>query len=233
MSLDILAIGVHPDDIELSCSGTLIRHIRQGYKVGLCDLTQGELGTRGNAPLRLKEAESAMHYMKALFRENLGMRDGLFEHTNENVLKIISVIRKHKPRVILANAPSDRHPDHGRASKLVADACFYSGLKKIDEGQEAFRPESVYFYIQDRYLSPDIVVDISDSMAEKMEAILCFKSQFFNEDSDEPDTPISSESFLEVIRAKARTYGREIGVEYGEGFVAERVLGVSDLFSLK
>ncbi len=233
LKLDILAIGVHPDDIELSCSGTLLKHIEQGYLVGLCDLTQGELGTRGNAPLRLKEAENARALMGAKVRENLEMKDGFFEHSPLNIRKIATVIRKYRPDIVLANALDDRHPDHGRAAKLIADACFYSGLRKIEDGFEAWRPKALYHYIQDRNLTPDFVVDISSFIEKKMELIQSFKSQFFDPEAKEPSTPISSKAFLDFIYAKNKSMGRSIGVDYAEGFNQSRILGVKDLFDLQ
>ncbi len=201
MKLDILAIGVHPDDLELSCAGTILKHISLGYKVGIADLTQGELGTRGSAKLRLEEAEAARIFMNIPVRENLKMSDGFFSHNEENLLKIVKVVRKYKPEIILANAISDRHPDHGRAAKLIADAAFLSGLIKIQTeeggvGQDAWRPKAIYHYIQDHNLQPDLVVDITGFVEPKMEAILKFRSQFFDPDATEPSTPISGESFL-------------------------------------
>lgn len=235
MKLDILAIGVHPDDIELSCSGTVLRHVKAGYKVGLCDLTQGELGSRGSGPLRLIEAEKARQVLGAEVRENLGMEDGFFQNTPENIKKIIKVIRKYKPDIILANALDDRHPDHGRAAKLVSDACFYAGLVRIDTGQEVWRPRALYHYIQDKNLTPDFVVDISSHIDQKIESILCYSSQFYNpnDPSDEPQTPISSLGFFEFIKAKNKSMARSIQVDYAEGFNIARIPGVKDLFDLE
>ena len=238
MKVDILAIGVHPDDIELGAAGTLIKHITLGHTVGLCDLTQGELGTRGSAELRMIEAENSRKLMGAIFRDNLGMRDGLFEYSEENVLKIIAVIRKCKPEIVLANAITDRHPDHGRASKLISDACFYAGLQKIattdgqGNEQDAWRPKVVYHYIQDRNIKADLVVDITGYLDQKIACIMAFSSQFYDPNSEEPETPISSKSFLDSVIAKNRAYAREINVEYGEGFTVERNIGVNSLFSI-
>ena len=238
MKIDILAIGVHPDDIELCASGTLFRHLALGYKIALCDLTKGELGTRGNADIRLLEAERARLIFGDIPRKNLGMADGFFVHNETNLLKIVSIIRKYQPDIVLSNAISDRHPDHGRASKLVSDACFFAGLikvKTLDENsidQDAWRPKSVYHYIQDRNLKPDLVVDISSYMDKKIESIMAYSSQFYNPESHEPETPISSQAFIEFIKAKNRTYARDIGVEYAEGFTVDRVVGVSNLFDL-
>ncbi len=236
--IDILAIGVHPDDVELCCSGTLLKHIGMGYTVGICDLTQGELGTRGNGPLRLMEAEDSRQLLGAKFRLNLKMRDGFAEINEKNLLSIIEVIRACKPKMVLANALSDRHPDHGRAGKMISRACFLSGLRKIEtkseEGsQEAFRPQMVLHYIQDRHIEPDILVDISDYIEQKEKAILCFKSQFFQSDLNEPETPISSKAFLDYVKARDLSYGRQINALAAEGFTSEKYLGVDDLFKLR
>lgn len=236
--IDILAIGVHPDDIELCAAGTILKHLELGYRVALCDLTQGELGTRGSGPLRLIEAENAKNILGIEYRENLGMADGFFQQNEENTRKIIEVIRKYQPEIVLANAISDRHPDHGRASKLISDACFYSGLPKIQtitsagEQQAAWRPKAVYHYIQDRNLKADFVVDITPYMEQKLATILAYSSQFYISDKGEPETPISSKSFIEFIKAKNRAYGREIGVDFAEGFTVERNIGVQNLFDL-
>jgi N-acetylglucosamine malate deacetylase 1 len=238
MKVDILAIGVHPDDVELCASGTLLKQIDMGYSVALCDLTQGELGTRGNAALRLQEAEKAKEILGIKHRDNLGMADGFFQHSEENIRKIISIIRKYRPDIVLANAISDRHPDHGRASKLISDACFYSGLIKVEtkdnEGntQIAWRPKVVYHYIQDRNLKADFVVDITKYIDKKIASIMAYSSQFFDPDSKEPETPISSKSFIEYMKAKNRAYGRDINAEYAEAFTVERNIGVNDLFDL-
>lgn len=236
--IDILAIGVHPDDIELCAAGTILKHLELGYRVALCDLTQGELGTRGSGPLRLVEAENAKNILGIEYRENLGMADGFFQQNEENTRKIIEVIRKYQPEIVLANAISDRHPDHGRASKLISDACFYSGLPKIQtitsvgDQQAAWRPKAVYHYIQDRNLKADFVVDITPYMEQKLATILAYSSQFYISDKGEPETPISSKSFIEFIKAKNRAYGREIGVDFAEGFTVERNIGVQNLFDL-
>ena len=237
MKLDILAIGVHPDDIELGCSATLLKHIDNGKKVGLLDLTMGELGTRGSGPLRLKEAEAARKKMGALVRENLKMKDGFFQHTPENLKKIAKVIRQYQPEIVLANAISDRHPDHGRAAKLTADACFIAGLAKVKtyqnrKSQIRWRPKAVYHYIQDNTLKPDFVVDVTGYMDKKIELVLCFKSQFYNPKSKELDSPISSKSFLDSVRAKSSVYGRSVGVEFAEGFNTSRPVAIHDLFNI-
>jgi bacillithiol biosynthesis deacetylase BshB1 len=238
--VDILAIGVHPDDVELSACGTILRHIQAGYSCGLCDLTMGELGTRGSGPQRLLEAEESRKLMNAAFRVNLGMADGFFQHSEENVRKIIKVIRSCKPKIILANALSDRHPDHARAAKLISDACFYSGLAKIeildDDGSSlaTHRPNAVYHYIQDRNLKPDFVVDITDFMDLKLKCIQAFSSQFYTGDDDDgPKTPISSKQFFDFIKSKNATYARDIQVDYAEAFNVARTPGVTDLFDLQ
>ncbi|HMQ48481.1 MAG TPA: bacillithiol biosynthesis deacetylase BshB1 [Saprospiraceae bacterium] len=242
MKIDILAIGVHPDDVELSCSGTLLRHILQGKKVGLLDLTRGELGTRGTAEIRDREAAEAAQLMGALFRKNLDMADGFFAYSEENLQKIIPVIREHQPEIVLANALSDRHPDHGRAAKLVADACFYAGLTKIattdavGNPQERWRPKALYHYIQDYYLEPDFVVDITPFMDQKIALVQTFRSQFYIPDdreyTQELSSPISGQDFIEYLRAKARTCGRPVGFEYAEGYLKARTIGVESLFHL-
>jgi len=238
MKVDILAIGVHPDDVELCASGTILKHLDLGYTVAICDLTQGELGTRGSGPLRLQEAEKAKQILGISHRENLGMADGFFQHNEENIKKIAKVIRKYKPEIVLANAVTDRHPDHGRASKLISDACFYAGLVKIetrdDEGliQSVWRPKAVYHYIQDRNLKADFVVDITQYLDKKIESIMAYSSQFFDPESKEPETPISSKAFIDYMKAKNRAYGRDIGAEYAEAFTVERNMGVKNLFDL-
>ena len=238
MKLDILAIGIHPDDVELSCAGTLLKHIAQGKKVGILDLSQGELGSRGSGEIRLVESANAAKILGVAVRENLGFADGFFTNDKAHQLEIIKVIRKYQPTIILSNAPSDRHPDHGRASKLISDACFYSGLIRIetqldDANQDKWRPQAIYNYIQDRYIDPDFVVDVSAYMDTKIAAIKAYASQFHNPDSTEPETPISGEKFFDFIKARMMTFGRDIGVDYAEGFVAERVVGVEDITQLK
>lgn len=243
MKVDILAIGAHPDDIELSCVGTLFKHIEQGKTVGLLDLTQGELGSRGSGAIRLLEADAAANIIGAKFRKNLSMPDGYFAYTRENMNAIIQVIRYCQPEIVLGNSVEDRHPDHGKAAKLIADACFFSGLLKIetlDEGgqpQQKWRPKAVYHYLQDRQLIPDFVVDITDHMDKKMQAILAYRSQFYlpsaeGEFGAEEKTPISGEDFLEFIKAKNRVFGRSVQFEYAEGFQTTRIPGVDSLFDL-
>jgi bacillithiol biosynthesis deacetylase BshB1 len=237
MKIDILAFAAHPDDAELACGGTLIRHIAMGKTAGIIDLTQGELGTRGNARLRLEEAAASSKILGISVRENLEMEDGFFVNDKSHQEKIISCIRKYRPDIVLTNALTDRHPDHGKAGRLVTDACFLSGLSKVttyaeDANQEEWRPSAVYHYVQDRYLPPDFVIDISEFMEQRMQAIKSFKSQFFNPESAEPSTPISGEDFIEFLYARAADFGRIIGVKYAEGFLTERPPGIRDLYSL-
>lgn len=236
--VDILAIGVHPDDIELSCSGYLLKEIHAGRKVALLDLTQGELGTRGNVQIRRKEAMEAAKKMGALSREILNLGDGFFDNNKKAIEPIIVKIRKWRPTIILANAIEDRHPDHGRAAELVARAAYLSGLRKIEtthngKKQQAWRPQAVYHYIQDYPLKPDLVVDITGFLDQKMDLIQTFKSQFYDPASLEPDTPISSADFLDFQVARARVYGKYISVKFAEGFMVARPVGVSSLLPLK
>lgn len=232
MKLDILAFGAHPDDVEISCAGTILKHIDLGYKCGIIDLTQGELGTRGSAELRLVEAENAKSILGISARENLGFADGFFQNDKEHQLPIINMIRKYRPEIVLANSIQDRHPDHGKGAKLVADACFLAGLIKVETRQEAWRPKAVYHYIQDEFIHPDLTVDVTPYFDKKIEAILAYSSQFYNPQSDEPDTPISGKEFLDFLKGRARTYGRPIGAELAEGFTAARNIGVRNLFDL-
>lgn len=238
MKVDILAIGVHPDDVELSCAGTILKHIALRKKVGILDLTKGELGTRGTAEIRTKEAKKAAKILGVSFRDQLDMADGFFRNNEKFQLEVIEKIRQYQPEIVLCNAVSDRHPDHGRAAKLVADACFYSGLVKIEtkhgkKSQQAWRPKAVYHYIQDNFIHPDFVIDITKHMDKKMEAIHAFESQFYNPNSKEPETAISSPEFMEAVKAKNSIFGRSIGVRYAEGFTVSRTIGVSSLFHLK
>lgn len=235
--VDILAIGVHPDDVELSCSGTIIKHIALGKKVAIVDLTRGELGTRGSGDIRLKESAAAAAIMGVSYRENLGMRDGYFEHNEANINKIIRMIRKYRPEIVLANAVSDRHPDHGRAAKLVADVCFYAGLRKIqteidDRPQKEWRPKALYHYIQDNTLHPDLIIDVTGHTEKKFESIMAYKTQFFDPSSGEPTTPISSQAFLDILKGRMQMWGRVIGTEFGEGYNVARTPGVDSLFDL-
>ena len=237
MKLDILAISAHPDDIELSCSGTLIAHKSLGYTTGILDLTEGEMSTRGAPEIRQKESVEASQIMGISIRENLGLSDAKFDLSFENQARVIKVLRKYRPEIILANAPYDRHPDHVRASQLIEEAVFKSGLVKIEtedngESQLPWRPQKVYHYIQSVSLEPDFICDISAHMEQKMAAIRVFKSQFFDPKSNEPDTYISNPDFLKLIEARSREWGHRIGVSYGEGFVQRQSLGVKSLFDL-
>ena len=237
MKLDILAIGVHPDDVELSCAGTILKHIELGKTVGILDLTLGELGTRGNATIRTQEAMHAASILGVSVREQLNMADGFFENNETNQRLIIEVIRKYQPELILCNAISDRHPDHGRAAKLTTDACFYSGLLKVETKennttQKPWRPKAVYHYIQDNFIEPDFVIDVTAYNDKKMESIMAYSSQFFDPNSKEPQTPISSKNFIDYINAKARLFGRSINVDFAEGFTVNRYIGVNNLFDL-
>ena len=236
--VDILAFVVHPDDVELGCSGTLLKMARLGYTFGIVDLTRGELGTRGTSETRKEEAAKAAEILGAKFRNNLGMADGFFEINKENVLAVARQIRMYKPKVVLANAVHDRHPDHSRSAKLVSDACFYSGLVKIelwdDQNNElqAFRPKAVYHYLQDRNLKADFCVDITPFMDQKIASVLAFETQFNVSESDGLQTPISSRQFYEFLFAKARAYGRDINVDFAEGFTVERTPGIHDIMQL-
>ncbi|HOZ86376.1 MAG TPA: bacillithiol biosynthesis deacetylase BshB1 [Bacteroidia bacterium] len=237
MKVDILAVGIHPDDVELGCSGTIAKHIAMGKKAGILDLTLGELGTRGNAVLRTAEATAAAKVLNVSFRTQLQFKDGFFLNDEAHQREVIQQIRKHRPEVVLCNAVSDRHPDHGRAARLVADACFYSGLVKVEtqlEGkpQQAWRPKAVYHYIQDHYIHPDFVIDITAFLEKKHEAIMAFSSQFYNANSNEPATPISGKDFLEALNSKMSVWGRAMGVGYAEGFTVNRYPGVNSLFDL-
>ncbi|MBA2248856.1 MAG: bacillithiol biosynthesis deacetylase BshB1 [Chitinophagaceae bacterium] len=233
MKLDILAFGAHPDDIELSCTGTLLKEKMNGKKIGLIDLTEGELGTRGTPELRRQEAADANSILGFEVRENLLMSDGFFKNDEANQRKIIAAIRKYQPEIIFCNAPEDRHPDHGRSAQLVNDAAFLSGLKKIvtDEdgnAQKEWRPKYVFHFIQDRYLKPDFVFNITDVFDKKIEAIRAFKTQFFNPGSDEPETYISSPDFLDSVIYRSKMFGKMIGVKYAEGFITKKMIGIDN-----
>lgn len=234
--LDILAFGVHPDDVELGCSGTILASVAGGKKVGIIDLTRGELGTRGTRETRREEASEAAKVLRASVRENLEMADGFFLNDEKHQRKVIEVIRKYRPEIILCNAIEDRHPDHGRSAQLVEDAAFLAGLRKIEtfaegELQEAWRPKYVFHYLQDRFLQPDFVFDISNFFDQKLESILCYKTQFFNPDLDEPQTYISSPAFLEGIKARSMMLGKRIGVQHAEGYITKKMIGVNSFNS--
>lgn len=231
MKLDILAFGVHPDDVELSCAGTLMMELAHGKQVGIIDLTRGELGTRGTPHTRKEEAAEAARIMGISIRENLGMRDGFFLNDEAHQLQVIQKIRQYRPEIVLCNAVADRHPDHGRSAALVRDSCFLAGLRKIHtewEGvpQDAWRPKYVFHYIQDRYLNPDFVVDISPVFERKVAAIRAYGTQFYNPELDEPQTYISTPGYLESVIYRHKMFGKMIGVEYAEGYVSEKMLGV-------
>ncbi len=237
MKLDILAFGAHPDDVELGCGGTIAKEIFLGKKVGIIDLTRGELGTRGSVEIRNQEATAAAKILGVSVRENLDMRDGFFVNDEAHQLKIIEMIRKYKPEIVLCNAIDDRHIDHGKGSQLVSDACFLSGLIKIEtehkgEKQEVWRPKLVYHYIQWKNITPDFVVDITGFNEKRVEAILAYSSQFYNPNSNEPETLIASKNFLESLNYRAQDLGRLIGTDYAEGFTVERYLAVNSLEDL-
>ncbi|MEP7236992.1 MAG: bacillithiol biosynthesis deacetylase BshB1 [Ferruginibacter sp.] len=237
MKLDILAFGVHPDDVELSCSGVLLLEKKNGKNTGIIDLTAGELGTRGSGEIRKVEAADAAKILGVDVRENLGMADGFFQNDEAHQRKIISVLRSYQPEIILCNAPDDRHPDHGRSSKLVADAAFLSGLKKIETErngttQEFWRPKYVFRYIQDRMLQPDFVIDISDVFEQKIEAIKAYKTQFYSSDTNEPETYISTPDFLDSVIYRHKWFGKMIGVKYAEGFISEKMIGLKNFDSI-
>lgn len=237
MKLDILAFGAHPDDVELGCGGTLAKEIAAGKTVGIVDLTRGELGTRGTAEIRDRERTDAARILGLAVRKNLGMRDGFFRNDEEHQLRVVEMIRKYQPEIVICNAIEDRHIDHGRGSQLVSEACFLSGLRRIEsrldgEMQEAWRPKAVYHYIQWKNIEPDFVVDISDFMQKKEEAVLAYSSQFYDPESDEPETAISSKGFLDSVRYRAADLGRIIGTAYGEGFTVERYAAVDRITDL-
>jgi bacillithiol biosynthesis deacetylase BshB1 len=239
LKLDILVLSVHPDDAELGCGGTILKHIALGKKVGIVDLTQGELGTRGSAEIRAKEAEAAGKILGLAVRENLAIPDGFFENTKQYQLKVIEAIRKYQPEIIITNAYHDRHPDHGRACYLVTDSAFLSGLRKIEtyaDGklQAPWRAELLLHFIQDVYIKPDVVVDITDYWDKKIESVNAYGSQFYNPEwEEEPQTYISSPDFIAVVEARAREFGKTIHVKFAEGFTSRRILGVDNLFNLR
>ena len=238
MKLDVLAIGVHPDDVELGCSGTLIKEVKRGKKAGVIDLTQGELGTRGTIETRFQEAEEAARIMGISVRENLKMRDGFFQNDETHQLQLIQAIRKYQPEIIIGNILEDRHPDHGRAGQLIYDACFLSGLKQVktkdEEGreQEKWRPKQLLHYLQDRFYEPDVIVDITEVWDQRLQSIKAYKTQFHNPGSNEDETYISSPEFLESIIARARLLGKRIGVRFAEGFISKKNIGISNLDAL-
>ncbi|MFV8347081.1 bacillithiol biosynthesis deacetylase BshB1 [Flavobacterium sp. ZB4P13] len=237
MKLDILAFGAHPDDVELGCAGTILKEISLGKTVGIIDLTRGELGTRGSAEIRDQEANAAAKILGVSIRENLEMRDGFFVNDEKHQLEIIKMIRKYQPEIVLCNAIDDRHIDHSKGSKLVSDACFLSGLMKIEttsegEKQTAWRPKLVYHYIQWKNIEPDFVVDITGFTDKKIQSILAYGSQFYDANSNEPESPITSKNFLESLNYRSRDLGRLVGVDHAEGFTVERYLAVNSLADL-
>jgi bacillithiol biosynthesis deacetylase BshB1 len=238
MKLDILAFGAHPDDIELGCGGTIAKEIANGKKVGLIDLTRGELGTRGTAQTRDQEASDAANILGVTVRENLGFADGFFVNDKDHQLKIIEILRKYQPDIVLCNDIDDRHVDHGKGSKLVSDACFLSGLLKIEteldgKPQDKWRPNQVYHYLQWKTIEPDFAVDISGYLDIKMASVFAYKTQFYDPNNTEPETPITSKNFTDSISYRASDLGRLIGVKYAEGFTVERYVAVDSLFDLK
>lgn len=238
MKLDILVLAAHPDDAELGCSGTIAAHVAKGYKVGIVDFTQGEMGTRGTPETRLKEAEEAAKILGLSARENMGFKDIYFKDDEFHQHELIRVIRKYQPGIVLANAISDRHPDHGKGASLATNACFMSGLRRIETiqdgvAQQPWRPKFVYHYIQNNYIQPDFIFDISEHWDTKVASIMAFKSQFYDPSNQEPASFISSPEFLPFIESRAREFGHRILTKYGEGFTVERFIGVNDLFDLK
>ena len=240
MKIDILAFGAHPDDVELSCGGTILKEIHNGKTVGIIDLTKGELGTRGTVQTRATEASNAASILGVSFRKNLSFSDGFIANDKAHQLEVIKLIRHHQPEIVLCNAIDDRHIDHGVASKLVSDACFLSGLIKIETKsldseavQSPWRPKSIYHYIQWKPLEPDFVVDISDHIDKKMESVMAYSTQFYNPNSQDPETPISSKNFVDSVRYRAADLGRLTGVGYAEGFNVERLPAIDSLFDLK
>jgi bacillithiol biosynthesis deacetylase BshB1 len=238
MKLDVLAIGVHPDDVELGCAGCLIKEIKRGKKAGVIDLTQGELGSRGTADTRIEEATTAAKTIGLHARENLKMRDGFFINDEAHQLRLVAALRKYQPDIVIGNILDDRHPDHGRAGRLIYDACFLSGLgkvKTIDEqgaDQQKWRPRYLLHYIQDRFYEPDLIIDVSDVWEQKMESIKAYKTQFLSADLSEPQTYISSPEFMEAVTSRARLLGKRIGVQFAEGFTSQKSIGIKNLEAL-
>ena len=238
MKLDVLAIGAHPDDVELGCSGTLINEIKKGKKVGIVDLTEGELGTRGTVQTRYAEAADAARIMGISVRENLKMRDGFFQNDETNQMLLIRMLRKYQPEIVIGNILEDRHPDHGRAGALIYDACFLSGLRQVktldEDGreQEKWRPKMLLHYIQDRFYEPDLIIDVSEVWEQRMEAVKAYRTQFYDPNSKEPQTYLSSPDFIDALNARARLLGKRIGVKYGEGFLSKKDIGLRDLDAL-
>jgi bacillithiol biosynthesis deacetylase BshB1 len=239
MKVDILVFGAHPDDVELGCGGTISKAIHAGKTVGIIDLSRGELGTRGSAEIRAIEATNAAEILGVKIRENLNLPDGFIFNNKENQLKIIEKIRQYQPEIVLCNAIADRHIDHGKSNTLVREACFLSGLQKIitngagDKNQNSWRPKVIYSYIQWNSISPDFVVDISGFIDLKMKAVAAYESQFYNSDSQAPETPISTQNFIDSVRYRAADLGRLTNTDFAEGFTSERLISVNDIFDLK
>jgi len=233
MKLDILVFGAHPDDVELGCGGTVIKEIKAGKKVGVIDLTRGELGTRGTAETRTAETKSASEIMGVTIRENMDFKDGFFKDDEDHKLALIKKIREYQPDIVITNAVSDRHPDHGRGSEITVDSCFLAGLEKIETGQKIWRPRAIYHYVQFNYLTPDVVVDISEEMKEKLQAVKAYSTQFFNPESIESETIISSQGFLDSVIYRAQDLGRQANCEYAEGFLAHQMPKVDSLLDIK
>ena len=233
MNLDILVFGAHPDDIELGCGGTIIKEVNNGRRVGIIDLTRGELGTRGTVKNRDREAQKAQEIMGVHIRENMNFKDGFFQDDESHKIELIKKIRKYRPKVVITNALSDRHPDHARGAQITIDACFLSGLRKIETNQEIWRPDSIYHYIQFNNLKPDIVIDISRQMDLKIQAVKAYNSQFYNPDSNEPSTIISSKEFLSSVEYRAQDLGRQSNCKYAEGFIAHQQPKVQSLLDIK
>ena len=232
MKLDILVFGAHPDDVELGCGGTIIKEIQRGKKVGIIDLTRGELGTRGNSKIRDIETKKATEIMEVAIRKNLDFKDGFFKDNEQHKLVLIKEIRRFQPDIVLTNAPSDRHPDHARGSQITVDACFLSGLEKIETDQKIWRPKAIYHYIQFNNLIPDIVIDVSKQMDLKIQAVKAYESQFYNPRSTEVETIISSKEFLESVSYRAKDLGRQSGCKYAEGFIAHQLPKIDSLLDI-
>jgi len=233
MELDILVFGAHPDDVELGCSGMIIKEVQKGKKVGIIDLTRGELGTRGTKKIRDAETEEATDIMGVAIRENMNFKDGFFKDDEQHKIALVKKIRKYCPEIIFTNAVSDRHPDHPRGSQITIDACFLAGLEKIDTGQDIWRPRAIYHYIQFNNIIPDLVVDISEQMELKLKAVKAYKTQFYNPDNNDSETIISKKGFLESVEYRAKDLGRQSNCEYAEGFIAHQLPKVESLFDIK
>jgi len=233
MRVDILVFGAHPDDVELGCGGSVIKLVAEGKKVGIIDLTNGELGTRGTVKTRKQECKNATEILGVAMRENMNFKDGFFENSEEKKLVLIKKIREYQPTIVIANAPSDRHPDHGRAAALVLDACFLSGLEKVNTKQQVWRPKAIYHYIQFNHLQPDFVIDISEQMEKKMQSVKAYKTQFYDKNSKERETIISKKDFLESVKYRAQDLGRQSDCKYAEGFIANQMLKIDSFFDIK